>query len=130
MNQDQVRKLIAKGNRSQGRYGKRHIKGEMNKTEESYSDILETRKLAGDIAEWFFEPCSWRYGKGARFSADFMIVHNDGSLEFVDCKGGGPENEAATCRGKACAEKYWFFTFSKVIKLSKKDGGGWRRQVY
>lgn len=118
----------ATGKKSGGRYGKRHVDGEMNGTETAYSELLESQKQKGEIIEWFFEPISFRYAKGARFKADFMVMHLDCSIEFVDVKGGGPRNEAADCRAKACAEKFWMFAFSRIEKIKKSDE--WKRTVF
>lgn len=126
---DAVHKLIGKkkalGKRDGSRYGKRHTPGEMNATETKYSDYLEGKKLLGEILEWIFEPCSWRYAKDARFKSDFLILWADQTIEFVDVKGCDVFNEASTCRAKACAERFWMFTFSTQIKLPRK--GGWKR---
>lgn len=129
MTQDEVKKLLARGDVSQGRYGKRDIKGKMNKTEEAYAEILETKKLIGEIVEWYFHAITLAYGEDARFTTDFFVMYPDGLLEFVDVKGAGPVNEASICRAKACAEKFWMFTF--VVEKSTGVGKNrtWQRIV-
>jgi hypothetical protein len=54
----------------------------------------------------------------------------DGTMEFVDCKGGGPMDEKSRVKAKVAAERYPMFVFVIEQKKAKKDGGGWKREVF
>lgn len=116
------RKFRAK---SQGRYGKRHKPGEMNKTEEAYAEILEAKRLAGEIAAWWFEPMTFKLADDTRYTPDFGILGVDGSMAFVDTK--VLLHQHSHVKAKCAAEKFFPFTFAFEQKLPKKKGGGWKR---
>ncbi|MGD9645695.1 MAG: hypothetical protein AB7U73_08280 [Pirellulales bacterium] len=118
----------ARFNRDNTRYGKRHKPGVMNRTERAYADLLEGQRLAGDIIGWLFEPMKFRLADRCFYTPDFMIFHNDQTLEFVDVKGGGPINEGAIIKGKCAAEAYWFFKFTMAERLP--DRSGWKRTEF
>lgn len=110
--------------KSQGRYGKRHKPGEMDKTEEAYAALLQAMKLAGDIAEWRFESVTFKLAEGSRYTPDFEIVHNDGLIEYVDVKAGAIDEKSKT-KIKQAREIWYMFDFTMLLKQSKKTGGGW-----
>ena len=113
-----------------GKYGKRHKPGEMNQTESEYAGILQVRKIRGEIQEWRFESTTLRLADRTTYTPDFEILHNDGSKEFVDVKGGGPISDTSKVKIKCCAERFWEFSFSIQQKMSKKNGGHWQRTEY
>lgn len=113
-------RLLGKGKRDGSRYGKRHVAGEMNQTEAAFAELLQAQKLAGEIVEWLFEPMSFKYAHGARYTPDFMVMLPDGSLHFYDTKVMHAINEASIVRIKATAEKFWMFRFF-AAKREKKD---------
>jgi len=112
------------------RYGKRHIPGVMNQTEEAYAELLQARKLAGDIIDWGFECVTFKIAKDCRYTPDFYVFYPDGSMEFVDAKGGGPIDPKSIVKIKAAADKFFQFQFATAQKLAKKNGGGWQRIEY
>ena len=119
---------------SQGRYGKRHKPGQMNRTEEAYAKILEARKQSGEIIEWHFEAVTLKLAENCRHTLDFTVLYADGRFEFVNVKGGGPINETSRVKARMAAEKFWMFSFAEEQKLSKKaaaeHGGEWKRTEY
>ena len=116
--------------RDNTRYGKRHVPGVMNVTETAYADLLEARKLAGEVIAWGFERVTLKLAAGCRYTPDFDVWLADGTMEFVDAKGGGPMNETSRVKIKVAAESYPQFTFVIAKRLAKKDGGGWTREVF
>ncbi len=70
------------------KYGKRHVPGLMNATESRYADILQARKLSGEIVEWLFESVTLKLAADCRYSPDFMVLHNDGSLNVGGSRAG------------------------------------------
>lgn len=116
--------------RDNTRYGKRHVAGEMNQTEQAYADVLQIRKLAGEVISWEFESVTFKIASDCRYTPDFAVWLADGSMEFIDAKGGGPMDEKSRVKVKCAADKFPQFGFVIAKKLSKKDGGGWVREVF
>lgn len=58
----------------------------LNKTERSYADYQEMRRIAGEIKAWVAHPFSANLRKGVRYTPDFLIVENDGTLTLDDTK--------------------------------------------
>lgn len=114
--------------------GLRRKRGEMNDTEAAYAAELEQRRLAGEIADWWFEPFSIRLthppeGNPCRLTPDFMVLMNSGLVFIDDTKGSGPDNEASIVRMKCAAELFplWRFRIVKHRKSAdiKRDGRRW-----
>ena len=112
------------------KYGKRHKPGEMNQTESAYAEMLQARKLTGEIIDWSFESVTFKLADDTRYTPDFKVNKADGSIEFVDAKGGGPIDTKSLVKIKCCAEKFFEFTFVIEQKLAKKNGGNWKRTEY
>jgi hypothetical protein len=111
--------------------------------ERRYAEELESRKIAGDIIDWRYEPIKLHLGGGAWFTPDFLVVVNgpvaglhwestpgdmDAELhvtmwcgmEFHEVK--GHWEEAAKVRLKVAVEKYPWFSFFVVTAGGKKGG--------
>jgi hypothetical protein len=112
------------------KYGKRHKPGVMNQTEETYAGTLHTRFLAGELLAWQFETVTLKLAEDCRYTPDFMIQLADGSIEFVDTKGGGPMDPKSLVKIRCAAEKFPQFKFVIEQKLAKSKGGGWKRTEY
>jgi hypothetical protein len=117
--------------KSNGRYsGKRHTPGEMNKTEQDYADLLEARRIAGDVISWAFEAVTFKLAKDCRYTPDFFVVLASGEIEFIDTKGTGPIDPVSKVKARTAAEKFHQFRFVTEQKLAKKNGGGWQRTEF
>jgi len=112
------------------KYGKRHVPGEMNKTEEEYSGILDTRKAAGEVIEWWFECVTLKLAKDCRYTPDFCVLLADQSIEFIDTKGSGPIDPKSLVKIKCAAEKFALYGFVIEQKQAKKHGGQWKRTEF
>jgi hypothetical protein len=112
------------------KYGKRHKPGEMNKTEQAYADMLQARKLAGEIIEWQFEAVTFKLAADVRYSPDFCIVLSDHTIEFIDTKGGGPQDPKSRVKIRCAAEKFPWFAFAIEQKQAKSKGGAWIREDF
>lgn len=66
----------------------RHENGVMNKTEAAYALVLNNKLLAGEIAGWWFELITLKLADRCSLQPDFLVMLNDGSLEFHEVKGG------------------------------------------
>lgn len=127
MEASEVRKLL-----SGGYVGPRPAKqpgskprGEMNKTESRYAQELELRKRDGEILWWAFEPVTLRLASRTAYTPDFLVMHKDGKLEFVETKGFWRDD--ARVKIKVAARMFPMFRFS-ALKVSK--GGGWKREEF
>lgn len=112
------------------RYGKRHVPGVMNKTEESYAGHLELCKLAGEVILWQFEAITFKLAPLCTFTPDFMVHLSSGEIHLVDVKGQGPIDDKSIVKIKCAAEKFPMFTFVQEKKQAKKDGGGFVRREF
>lgn len=96
---------------------RRHIPGEMNKTEEAYSLVLEAQKRAGEIADYWFESLTLKIAPDCRYTPDFLVMMNDGALELHEVKAARRSKEGritplveddALVKVKAAADKFVF----------------------
>ena len=121
-----------KGSRFDGlSRGRRAERGEMNKTEALYSQLLTADP---DVYAWWFEPMTIRIshpetGQPAKVTPDFMVVMQNGATFIDDVKGTGPDDNASIVRMKAAAELYPLWLFRIVKKQKKKDGGGFKVSI-
>lgn len=60
---------------------------EMNKTERCYADLLNWRRKAGEVAEWWFEVMNLRIGDNCFYETDFLVLLATGELEVHETKG-------------------------------------------
>ncbi len=116
--------------RDSSKYGKRHVPGVMNQTETAYAELLQARKLAGEIIDWQFEAVTFQLAKLCTYKPDFMVTLLDWTIEFVDCKGGGPQDDKSRVKVKVAAEKFWQYRFVIEQRQAKKNGGGWKREEF
>lgn len=96
----------------------------MNKTESEYASILEVMKSAGEIALFEFEPLKLRLAKSTYYTPDFMVVNQDGEVEFHEVKGFWRDD--ARVKIKVAADRFRYFQF---IAVSKKRGK-WERERF
>lgn len=64
----------------------RHVRGQMNKTEEAFSELAETHKQAGLIWDWWFESITLLLAPDMRYTPDFMVLELDSSISLVEVK--------------------------------------------
>lgn len=62
------------------------IKGQKNKTEQSYSQYLDTLQKAGLIESYAYEVETLKLGDDCRYTPDFRVFKN-GFIEFHEVKG-------------------------------------------
>lgn len=99
----------------------------MNKTETAYSELLELRRLSGEIVDYRFEGLKLRLADGAWYKPDFFVVF-PGHIELHEVKGFW--REAARVRVKVAAELYPAFKFIAIKRRPKKLGGGWDQEEF
>ncbi|MDE2103900.1 MAG: DUF1064 domain-containing protein [Patescibacteria group bacterium] len=101
--------------------------GAMNRTEQQYAAHLETLKVAGRVLWYRFEGVKLRLADNTFYSPDFAVLQADGALEMHEVKGHWQDD--ARVKVKIAAEMYPF-RFLAVMVRAKKDGGGWREEVF
>ena len=106
----------------------RQVPGVMNKTEQAYADYLEAQKQAGEIQSYKYDPLKFRLADRTYYSPDFMVVCNDGVIEFPEVKGHWEDD--ARVKVKVVAETFPAFRFVAVKVIAKKHGGGWEREEF
>jgi hypothetical protein len=92
----------------------------LNKTEQRYADILEGRKRMGLLQEYFVQAVALKLGDRSTYWPDFLIVHNDGSLEFLEIKGFMKAVGAA--KFKIARTMFWWAKFTMMSYDSRR---GW-----
>lgn len=99
--------------------------GELNRTEKSYADYLETEKQAGRVFDYWFESLKLKVADGqCWYTPDFIVLRPDGRLEIHEVKGAPAvflDDSKVKC--KVIADKYPF-DFFVIYPRRKKDGGG------
>jgi len=68
------------------KYRAKRTKGYASKRESAYADHLGLLKLAGQVVDWL-EQVPVRLPGGSKYVVDFMVIHADGSVRFVEVKG-------------------------------------------
>lgn len=101
--------------------------GTMNKTESAYADLLERRRIAGEITWYKFEGMKFRLADNTFYTPDFIVMLAGGALQAHEVKGFWQDD--ARAKIKIAADMYPL-EFCAVKPLPKKDGGGWAREVF
>lgn len=99
---------------ARGRTPRRH--GEMNRYESSYADLLEARRLRGEVYSWKYEPVGLRLAKACTYNPDFLVVLADGIVEFHEVKGHWEDD--ALVKIKVAAQTFPEFAFRAFHKKS------------
>ena len=101
--------------------------GERNKTEQSYEDMLESMRIAGDVLWYKFEGLKLRLADNTFYTPDFFVMLATGQLEAHEVKGHWQDD--ARAKIKIAAELYPF-RFIAAKPKPKRDGGGWEIEVF
>lgn len=59
----------------------------MNKTEERYAQLLEGRRLAGELQRYDYEALTLRLAHDCRYTPDFFVIAASGRIELHEVKG-------------------------------------------
>jgi hypothetical protein len=84
----------------------------LNKTEQRYADLLEETKRYGHINEYFVQAVALKLGEGSTYWPDFLVIHNDGSLEFVEVK--GYMKAVGAAKFKIARTMFWWAKFTML----------------
>ena len=94
--------------------------GEMNKTEEKYSELLEIRKKQGEIIRYEFEKVKFKLAKKTFYTPDFFVVFED-RIEIHEVKGGYITDDAIV-KYKIAVEMFPEFVWKLIQYKNKKSG--------
>lgn len=103
----------------------RLAKEKMNGTERAWAVQLDAKKLVGEVLDWKFHPMNVRLANNTFYEVDFLVLRSDMRIEVQETKG-GHTTEKGQMKIKLCAEVLPWFLMTKITKLPKKDGGGWK----
>ena len=95
----------------------------MNKTEASLYEVLSLQKATGQLVWVEYERITFKLGPDCRYTPDFDVLTDAGTLMFYDAKGTFA-TEDAVVKIKAAAEMFPFFTFYLAVK--GRDGWDFR----
>jgi hypothetical protein len=105
-----------------GPFRPRERKEQLNQLEKDYLKLLELRKAAGEIQEFWIKGMKLTLAPNTTLTVDFFVLTNDDILEAHETKGFMEED--ANVKLKVAA-KLWPFRFYVIRKKLKRDGGGW-----
>lgn len=93
----------------------------LNKTERAYRDHLDFRKRAGEIRDYRAHGVTFKLGIDCRYTPDFLVVENDGTLTFVEIKGWLRDD--ALVKFRAAQQQFPWFRF---VMIQRAKGGVWK----
>ena len=91
----------------------------MNRTEARYAQLLDLRKMAGEIIGYVYEPMGLKLADKTYYHPDFMVIFRD-RFEFHEVKGFWRDD--ARVKIKIAAERFPWFGFVVVQKMKSSDG--------
>lgn len=103
--------------------GRTRPRGEMNKTEAAYEQVLRAREQAGEVLWFAYEAVKLRLANNTFYTVDFFVMSADGTLEAHEVKGFWEDD--ARVKIKVAAAIYPF-QFVAV----QKDKGGWKEERF
>ncbi|WP_313453240.1 DUF1064 domain-containing protein [Stutzerimonas nitrititolerans] len=85
--------------------------GQMNKTEARYAQLLDQRKLAGEVLWYAFEAVKLKLADNTHLTVDFFVLLSNGELQAHDVKGAkAMVEDDAKAKMKVAADKFpWPF---------------------
>lgn len=101
--------------------------GVMNKTEQAYESLLELRKQCGEIVWYKFEGLKFRLADNTFYTPDFVVMLACGQIEAHEVKGFWQDD--ARAKIKIAADMYPV-RFIAVMPIAKKNGGGWKQEIF
>ena len=109
-------------------YAKGRMKaGEMNVTEQAYHEHLAQRQHSGEIAWFKFEAMTFKLADDTRYTPDFIVMLADGQLQAHEVKGYWTDDARVKIK---VAAALFPLEFIAIRKKTKKDGGGWEKEVF
>ena len=115
---------IPKGFLALGRKPKAQGDRGMNKTEREWAEMLEARRIGGELLHWSYEPIKVRMADNTFYTPDFLVVLGSGELELHEVKGAFVMDDARL-KFKLVAEHFP----ARLVWAQKLKGGAWNVEV-
>jgi hypothetical protein len=113
MTEAQLRALLKlPGKGRKGGKGKTDYAPYKNKLERDYAAYLDQQKSIGAVAEWWYEPGSFKLAHKCYYHYDFLVQMPDGTLEVHETKGFMRDDANVKC--KVAAHLYACYVFRVV----------------
>jgi len=96
------------------------VAGYRSKLERDYAFVLQAMKLSGEIQDWRYEEVTFRLAFDTRYLPDFMVIPQDGAIEFHEVK--GLRTQTGRQKFEMAVEKFPWFKWVFVTR----DNGAWR----
>ena len=97
----------------------------MNGLERDWAQVLEARRVAGEVLWWRFQPWALNLGGGAKFRPDFgALLAPDGEITCFEVKGFW--REAARVRIKIAASIHPF----NFVAVTRDSSGAWIEEAF
>lgn len=101
----------------------RNLFAGMNKTEAKRAIELEALKRDGSIRDWGFERITLKLADDCRYTPDFHVIEQDGTLRFEETKGFFRDD--AKVKVRVAAQQFpSSFTVLRLVK------GQWEREEF
>lgn len=102
--------------------------GQMNGTEQAYSNVLARMQAAGQILWFKFEGIKLRLADKTFYSPDFAVMRDNGQMEIHEVKGRWEDD--ARVKIKVAADIYPFRFLAVKGKHSKARGWEWETEEF
>jgi hypothetical protein len=94
----------------------------MNKTEARYAELLESRKIAGEIIWYLYEGWTFKMADDTRYTPDFAVLLSNNEIECHEVKGAKVIfRDDAKVKLKVAARMFPI----RFRLIFPKPGGGW-----
>ena len=87
---------------------------EMNGLERWYANILEMRRIAGELVWYKFDAISLRLAKGTHYRPDFLIMTSGFELQVHETKGHWEDDALAKIKIASDMYPFRFFAIKKI----------------
>ena len=108
----------------------------MNKTEGAYADVLEARRIVGEIQSWTLHGITITLAPGCRYTPDFLVVLPDGSREAIEikaCDANGrvlAKDDSIVKLKTAAADPRYRYPWIRWKLAGRHRDGSWVEKVY
>jgi hypothetical protein len=96
----------------------------MNQLEVAYSQYLELRMAAGEVAWYLFEGMKFRLAARTYYTPDFNVMLADGTMEMHETKGFWEDD--ARVKIKVASELFPF----RFVGVQRQGKTGWKFEVF
>ena len=113
-----------------------HSVDTMNKTEGAYADILEARRIVGEVQSWTLHGITVTLAPGCRYTPDFLVVLHDGSRQAIEIKACDKDgrvlahDDSIVKLKTAAADPRYRYPWIRWKLAGRHRDGSWVEKVY